>query len=137
MYGKALCIVTFLFNSLDDSWHHMALVYSEGQTQLYIDGVLEDTVSRAPTGTLKYIGTSFDGVNGSNPQGFRAPLDEFIVFDSALTANDVRTIYTNQLASNNHDGTSRDSVSCSLSPSAEYRFDETEYTDTENEIIEG
>ena len=118
---------TFLFNSLDDSWHHMALVYSGGQTQLYIDGVLVDSVNIVPSGTLKYIGTSFDGVNGSDPQGFRAPLDEFMVFDSALTLSNIQTIYSNQLANNNYDGTSRDVVTCS-SMLGLYQFEQDDFT---------
>jgi MSHA biogenesis protein MshQ len=126
---------SFSFASLDDNWHHMALVYSGGETKLYIDGTLTDTVNRVPDGTLKYIGTSFDGVSGSNSQAFRAPLDEFMVFDGALTPMEVSDIYANQNAENNYDGSSRDSVIC-LNPSTEYRFDETEYTDTPDEIID-
>lgn len=125
----------YSFASLDSNWHHMALVYSGGQTQLYIDGTLEDTINKAPTGTLKYIGTSFDGVNSSNPQSFRSPLDEFIVFDGALTFAEISDIYIKQKAENNYDGGSRDAVSC-LNPSTEYRFDETQYTGAANEIID-
>ena len=102
----------FSFDSLDNNWHHMALVYSGGQTQLYIDGVLVDTVNRVPEGTLKFIGTSFDGVNGNNPQGFRAPLDEFIIFDGKLSAAEILTLYTNQNAGNNYDGSSRAPINC-------------------------
>ncbi|MCW8833317.1 MAG: LamG domain-containing protein, partial [Colwellia sp.] len=125
----------FSFASLDNNWHHLALVYSGGQTQLYIDGSLEDSVNRAPTGTLKYIGTSFDGVTGSNAQGFRAALDEFMVFDSALSGSAIQTFYDNQNAQKNYDGSDRDTVNC-LIPSTEYRFDETEYSETADEIVD-
>jgi len=126
---------TYSFAGLNNDWHHMALVYNAGQTQLYIDGTLQDTVNRAPSGTLKYIGTSYDGVSSSNPQGFRAPLDEFIVFDNALTPAEVADIYSYQFIEKNYDGSSRAAVSCS-NIIAEYRFDETEYSDTPNEIID-
>jgi len=126
---------TYSFAALDDNWHHMALVYSGGQTQLYIDGILTDTVNKAPSGTLEYIGTSFDDVSGSNPQGFRAPLDEFIVFDGALSSSEITDIYNNQNAGNNYDGSSRQPVTCS-SIIANYRFDECEYTGVGFEAID-
>lgn len=105
---------TFSFNTLDNNWHHMALVSSGGETQLYIDSVLVDTVANAAAGTLKYIATSADDVNDIDPQAFRAPLDEFMVFDSALTTNQIQSIYSNQNAKNNYDGTTRDAVVCGL-----------------------
>ncbi len=119
---------SFSFASLDSNWHHLTLVYSGGQTQLYIDGTLEDTVNKTPTGTLKYIGTSFDGITSSDPQGFRAPLDEFMVFDSALSVSDIQTIYTNQNAKNNYDGSSRETVSCPTPLVLDMRFDEVDWS---------
>ncbi|HBY85827.1 MAG TPA: hypothetical protein DEO86_08135, partial [Colwellia sp.] len=104
----------YSFNDLDNNWHHLTLVYSAGQTQLYIDGGLQETLARAPSGTLKYIGTSFDQINDVDPQGFRAPLDEFLVYDEALTAANISVIYNNQLAKKNYDGTGRDAVDCDL-----------------------
>lgn len=104
----------YSFNDLDNNWHHLTLVYSAGQTQLYIDGGLQETLARAPSGTLKYIGTSFDQINDVDPQGFRAPLDEFLVYDEALTAKNISVIYNNQLAKKNYDGTDRDAVDCDL-----------------------
>jgi len=125
----------FSFNSLDNNWHHMALVYSGGQTQLYIDGVLVDTVNRVPEGTLKFIGTSFDGVNSNNPQGFRAPLDEFIIFDGVLSAAEILNIYTNQNAENNYDGSARAEVLCGLV--AHYAMDEATWLGGANLVIDG
>jgi MSHA biogenesis protein MshQ len=103
---------SFLFGTLDNSWHHMVLVYSGGSTQLYIDGTYRDSVNQAPTGTLKYIGTSFDGVTGNDAQGFRAPLDEFKIYDASLSNNEIASIYKNELARNNYDGSPRDKVQC-------------------------
>ena len=124
----------FSFSSLDDNWHHLTLVYTSGNTQLYIDGVFEETISRAPSGTLKYIGTSFDDINSSNPQGFRAPLDEFLVYDLALNASDVLTVYNNQLAKSNYDGTDRDPAQCS-SLIAYYQMDELSWNGTSGEVL--
>lgn len=103
---------TYSFATLDANWHHMVLVYQGNTTSLYIDGNFIETVNLAPTGTLKYIGTSFDDVNGFNPQGFRSPLDEFIVFNGALTANNITAIYDYQNLSKNYDGSARQASAC-------------------------
>jgi MSHA biogenesis protein MshQ len=102
----------YSFATLDANWHHMVLVYQGSTTSLYIDGNFIETVNLAPTGTLKYIGTSFDDVNGFNPQGFRAPLDEFIVFNGALSASDITAIYDYQNLSKNYDGSARQASDC-------------------------
>jgi len=118
---------TYSFASLDNNWHHLTLVYSGGQTQLYIDGIFKDTVARAPSGTLKYIGTSFDDINDSEPQGFRAPLDEFLIYDTALSESNILTIYNNQLAKKNYDGSERIATTC-LAELALYRFEQTDFS---------
>ena len=125
----------YSFDTLDDNWHHLTLVYSSGQTQLYIDGDFKESLARAPSGTLKYIATSFDDVNSSNPQGFRAPLDEFLVYDKSLTASNVSTIYNNQLVKKNYDGTERPPVYCS-SLVAEWRMDEIVWSGTDNDVFD-
>jgi len=99
-------------NSLDNNWHHMVLVYHLNQTSLYIDGSFIEMLDLAPSGTLQYIGTSFDDVASNAPQGFRAPLDEFIVFDGPITADAISTIYHQQNSGNNYDGSTRDVISC-------------------------
>lgn len=99
----------FSFASLDNNWHHLVLVYDDDETELYINGVLVDTVERGVTGTLKYIGTSFDG---PTTQGFRAPLDEFMIFDESLSEYEIKQIFTNQSKQLNFDGSSRTPVNC-------------------------
>ncbi|NQZ21670.1 MAG: LamG domain-containing protein [Colwellia sp.] len=119
---------SYSFASLDNNWHHMVLMYQSGISYLVIDGVWVDTINRAPSGTLKYIGTSLDFVGTSNAQGFRAPLDEFMVFNQTLTLSEMQTIYNNQLADKNYDASTRTTVTCNLVPIANYRFDECAYT---------
>ena len=119
---------SYSFSSLDNNWHHMVLNYSGSKTDLYIDGVLVDTIARKPSGTLAYIGTSFDSIGTSSAQGFRAPLDEFIVFERVLSVRQIQAIYTEQLADNNYDGSTRDAVDCSTGPLALYRFEQTDFS---------
>lgn len=127
---------TYSFKNLDNNWHHMALVYKNGQSNLYIDGQFIEAIDLLPSGTLKYIGTSFDDVSSNNPQGFRAPLDEFIVFNGALKADEVTTIYNNQLSGNNYDGTTRTSVNC-IELIAQYSLDESFWSSNVGEVLDG
>jgi len=102
----------FQFGTLSDGWHHMVVVGRGGLTELFVDGVSRGTVARKVSGTLTYLGTSFDSVNTANAQGFRAPIDEYMVWDHALNANEVTSIYTNQGAGNNYDGSARPAGAC-------------------------
>ena len=127
---------SYSFASLDDNWHHMVIMYQSGISYLVIDGVWVDTINRAPSGTLKYIGTSVDYIGTSDTQGFRAPLDEFMVFNHTLTLTEMVSIYNNQLAGKNYDASTRTTVSCNPVPIANYRFDECSYTGATNEVLD-
>ncbi len=100
---------SFEFGNLSDGWYHMALVGtgagSNGETELYVDGAFIESVGLQAQGDLKYIGTSYDGAGGSSAQAFGTALDEFIVFGQALSATEVASIYNEQLAGNDYDGT--------------------------------
>ncbi len=98
---------TFRFNTLADGWHHMVLVGSGTSTSLYIDGTYRDQVGRKNSGTFQYLGTSYDGAGTSSGQSFGTPLDEYKIYGSALTASVIGTIYANEAAGKNWDGSSR------------------------------
>jgi MSHA biogenesis protein MshQ len=134
--GSSYSNGSYSFSSLDNNWHHLIAVYSGSQTQLYIDGTLVDTINKKPSGTLQYIGTSIDSLGSASAQGFRASLDEFMVFDIALSSAQITTIYNNQLTGDNYDGTSRAAVVCNYQPIVDYRFDECIYTGSGAEIID-
>jgi len=104
---------TFKFNTLSNGWHYMALVGRGNDTLLYIDGSLVDTIVGNKTkGTLTYLGTSYDSVNTAAAQGFGAPLDEMRIYLNPLTPAEISTIYTNQLAGKNADGSTRTATGC-------------------------
>jgi hypothetical protein len=103
---------TFRFGSLSDGWHQVTLVGRMGGTLLYVDGVYRDAVFRQTTGTLTYLGTSYDNVGSNQAQGFRTPLDEYTIYNLALSASEVAAVYNNQQAGNNYDGSSRPAVNC-------------------------
>ncbi|SEK95629.1 Pentaxin family protein [Colwellia chukchiensis] len=125
----------YSFNNLNNDWHHMVLVYSNNTTSLYINGGFIETINLAPSGTLKFIGTSFDDVASANPQGFRAPLDEFMVFSGELSAAEISSIYAQQNSGNNYDGSARAITSCAMAI-ANFKFDELSYADVANEVLD-
>ncbi|MGM9515195.1 DUF6701 domain-containing protein [Roseateles sp. DB2] len=100
--------------NLASGWHHIALVGSGSNTLLYLDGSYRETLgqrinSASSSYGLRYIGSSCDSLA---QQAFRAPLDEFMVFNTALSASDISTLYTYQRAGKNWDGTARNLNSC-------------------------
>ncbi|MDC8784451.1 DUF6701 domain-containing protein [Roseateles koreensis] len=102
---------TFKFSSLAAGWHHVGLVGTGGQTALYIDGSYKETVNLQARGNLGLIGASWD-VDVGTHEGLNAQMDEFMVFNSAISSSNISTIYTNQKAGKNYDGTSRNASSC-------------------------
>lgn len=126
----------FEFGDLAPGWHHLALVYENNSTTLFVNGEIKDSINSKPTGTLQYIGTSFDEINTSTPQGFRTNIDEFKVYDQALSISSISDIYAYELGEKNYDGSTRAHVSCTTSPIAEYRFDETSYDGSQDEVVD-
>lgn len=98
---------TFNFGTLADGWHHVALVGSGNTTRLYVDGTYRDQVGRQLIGTFRYVGASYDGAGTSSGQSFGTPLDEFKIYAGAMDASLVSSLYANELAGNNHDGSVR------------------------------
>ncbi|MEM7293095.1 MAG: LamG domain-containing protein, partial [Pseudomonadota bacterium] len=120
----------------DDSWHHVVLTrnHSSGTTAIYVDGVLENSKT-AGTGA---IGNAFASIGriedtGSTPEYFQGQLDEVLLFDSVLNADQVTAIFTNQNAGNNYDGSAR---TCPAPPIAEWRFDELNWDGTSGELTD-
>ncbi|MFH1370217.1 MAG: LamG-like jellyroll fold domain-containing protein [Planctomycetota bacterium] len=80
-------------NANDGRWHHVAGVYDGAKMYLYVDGVLD--VSQEALGTIDsstapvYIG------DNAQEQGryFNGLLDELVIFDHALNADDIKQVY--------------------------------------------
>lgn len=125
---------TFQFNTLSNGWHHMVLVGQGTRTYLYIDGTYRDQVNKKVTGTFRYLGASYDSVGTASGQSWGTPLDEYKIFNAPLSAGQVSSIYGNELAGLNWDGSNRPQP-C-LVPLVEYHFDEASWTGTTGEVID-
>ena len=89
-------ILTDPFLGADADWHHLALIRNTGadKIQCYLDGVLHREDSTEPTvGSLAGSGvlTVGGGDNGGN--NFEGEMDDFRIYDIALSADDVTAIY--------------------------------------------
>jgi hypothetical protein len=111
-FGGGFGFGTFAFGSLSDDWHHLTLVGAGGWTYLYIDGVYIERVNAQAVGDLTYIGTSQTLLGSNWARGFRAPLDEYAIYNLALSPTEIAAVYNNQLAGNNYDGSARPAVNC-------------------------
>lgn len=88
------------------AWHHVAMVWGNDTVspvfpahRVYVDGQLAaedpddtDVIEFITSGTWR-IGSDPSGVNGQ----YIGLLDDFAVFDQALTATQIQTVYTNGL----------------------------------------
>lgn len=77
-----------------NSWHHLAAVYDNGNIKIYMDGqkLAEGTTHspmRASTQPL-YIGHRYAAENNGRVKG---SIDEFRIYDRALSDNEVNTLY--------------------------------------------
>ena len=95
---------TFIVDSpiIADTWYHVVGVWDAGEdsVKLYLDGVLQSTAGTVPAspGTQKiiHLGRRTDGSDLSHFDGI---IDDFGVFNVALTEDDIKTIMTEGLKS--------------------------------------
>lgn len=95
-------------------WHHLAFVGSGNVTSLYLDGVLLNSTDYKQTGSFNNIGSTSDGVSTTDRQNIDSQIDEVKFYNSAVSANDIKTIYNNELAKKNWNGTPRSCAYCGV-----------------------
>ena len=71
-------------NSLTDGRHHVAAVASNGETDLYVDGMYAGTSSAVVTTDVSAIGNDYRGGNTFSPC-----IDDVRVYDRALTESEI------------------------------------------------
>ncbi len=106
---------TIVYTTINElQWYHLVATYDGAVMRLYVNGVQVATANRTGgilnANTPLTIGT---GLGGS--YDFNGDLDELKIYNHTLTAAEVSTIYTNELAGNNADGTPRVCPTCSTS----------------------
>ena len=104
----------------NNNWHHLVVTRASTEVCLFIDGVEQECgssvtgVLSVPNANAIVIGQEQDsfGGNFSTSQNFIGLLDEFKIFSSRISADDIDDIYQNELAGNNYDASTRDAVQC-------------------------
>ncbi|QOP42912.1 hypothetical protein FJR45_02680 [Sulfurimonas sediminis] len=98
-------------------WHLLSFVVNgnNGTTKVYVDTTETLNFSQAPSGTLGLLFNSdYQSNNNNTPNGqsIGAAVDEFKIFNSQFSTNDIQTLYNNENSGNNYDGTSRAVPQC-------------------------
>jgi hypothetical protein len=83
----------------DDQWHHVATVIDRvaGTATMYIDGVSVNS-SALTSGTQSYTGSLFVGRARDTAGGYAGLIDNVRVYDVALPAQEIATIYNYEAA---------------------------------------
>ena len=87
--GKGSIEFAWLYD--DNKWHHMAVVYRDGTVEVYIDGTCVARGSAQITdGSIR--GYIYLGASADMSKGYSGELDEFRVYDRALSVGEVRNL---------------------------------------------
>lgn len=90
---------------LNNAWHHVVAIYDANiSTQfsnidIYVDGVLLNGISCVITGTTQTINTgtmfpmSFGRIHDNNARFFKGSIDDYYLYDRALTPQEVQQLY--------------------------------------------
>jgi hypothetical protein len=84
-----------------DEWHHVAIIYSGGTANLYIDGVLDKSVSSLtdPVNTTQSFYIAAAGKN-TPTAFFKGNIDEVRVWNTALSENQLRYVMNQEIEDN-------------------------------------
>ncbi|NPA11108.1 MAG: hypothetical protein GXO62_02585, partial [Epsilonproteobacteria bacterium] len=91
---------------VSDGWHMFTYVADDGSTTLYIDKDQKGSLDTLITGDVCLIGAGdYDGSAPYNTLG--AYMDELIIFNKALSSDEIKSVYSNEKMGRNFDGTVR------------------------------
>ena len=111
-------------------WHHLAFSVTNDGTIFYVDGNEELDFDEHPNNVdlALLFNSDYDSDTDDEPneQSIGALVDEFKIFDQALSEDDITTIYDNENSGKNYDGTERTCNDCAGDNGEEnqnYKFD--------------
>ncbi|WP_434637659.1 LamG domain-containing protein [Sulfurimonas sp. NW7] len=98
-------------------WHLLSFVVdgNNDTTKVYVDTTEALNFTQAPSGALGLLFNSdYQSNNNNEPNGqsIGAAVDEFKIFNTQFSANDIQTLYNNENSGNNYNGTSRAVPQC-------------------------
>lgn len=128
-------------NIADNNWHHLVWTRSNTKNKFYRDGVLQLNNVTLPSGMLNIssliLGQEQDSLGGSfeASQSVEGLLDELLVFNKALTASQVQTVFNNQSVGLNFDASPRNCPSLP-EPLFNMQFDEPSWSGVVGEVVD-
>ncbi|MFT6254339.1 MAG: MSHA biogenesis protein MshQ [Granulosicoccus sp.] len=121
----------------NNTWQHIVLTRDAsagGMLNIYVNGSFNrSTIGRAGGISLDFSSLGRIEDTAGTPGYFAGQLDEVLVFGSVINADQVSTIYSNQSAGNNWDGSTRN---CDPTLLAEWRLEDSDWSGEVDEVID-
>ena len=99
--GSNYAATRYSSNIRDDQWHHLAGVYNGSTLVIYLDGAVptqSNIGASIPSSTVSTGGNSpHIGSKNDNSAALEGKMDDFSIFNAALTATEVSNIYNSRL----------------------------------------
>jgi len=115
IYNNSGAYATADFNDTLTGWHQLTFVNTTGNTTLYIDGVMHNSIALSTSGDVTVLNTSTDGFS---TQALGANTDEFKIWNKSLSAAEISSVYLAEKSGNNYDGTPRVCKTCDANATA-------------------
>ena len=96
IFGKNSAYDTSVFtvpNTSDGNWHHLVVTYNQSALNVYINGNLEATPALPSTSYITSAGFTIGGWTLVGNRPFNGELSNISVFNSALSQDQILTIY--------------------------------------------
>ena len=93
--GNELKEILFGENTVNDQWHHLIWVYKpDGEWNIYIDNVKDSRTQTVQITDVNFTKMSIGYMDESRNNGrFNGNIDDFRIYDKALTAQEISDIY--------------------------------------------
>ena len=119
----------------NSSWHHVTMTVNGTSLQFYLDGVANGTAATTSGATTYSTTALLIGLNSDFTLGarfFNGQMDELKLWNTALSATEIQTGYSNEAGGNNWDGSVRTcpTIVASTPPSSFNAFDSTTAANT-------
>ena len=141
--GKRKGTIKLNKNLNDGRWHHIVWTRSEIKNCIIIDGDVENKKCieiKGSDGPLNVqglvLGQDQDKVLGGyeSYQEFNGYMDELKIFNKVVSDEQIQTIYNNEKAGKNYDGSNRECETCLLTAKADWHFDECSWKGLAGEV---
>lgn len=124
--ADSICNLSYVANIADGQWHHVAGTYDGNHNRkLYVNGQLVRTGKDADGTSMNIDGTKTFEIGTSEDRSFTGDVDEYRIYDRALSDGDVQKLYKTCLAQMAIPAARPDAAASLPAPVAKYTFDDS------------